>query len=107
MPSFRQVINETQTTEIPEHSGAIAPLHTRSKPSEQTRAACGPFLTANGASLFRDIRVGRRWLLLRKARVRLHFQHLLGVPLAVRRDQQHPLVSIQLHAHRTIGSVRA
>src|SRR5689334_9473449 len=46
-------------------------------------------------------------LLFREARVGLHFINLLGVALAVRRDEQHPLIGIELLAERAVGGVLA
>src|SRR5712691_8490248 len=45
-------------------------------------------------------------LLLREVRIRFHFIDLLGVPFAVRRDEQDKLVPIQL-SHRAVRHVIA
>src|SRR5260221_4342055 len=45
-------------------------------------------------------------LVLREVRIRLHFQHLLGVAFAVRGDQQYKFIAVQL-AHGAVAKMRA
>ena len=46
-------------------------------------------------------------LFLREIRVRLHLVDLFGVTLAVRGDEDHPFVAIELFAERTVHGVLA
>src|SRR5437762_3476060 len=74
--------------------------------SQNTNALRKTLLVQHICSAIRKSRSERAPLLLRKIRVRLHFVDLLGVAFAVRRDEQHKLVPIEL-SQRTVHHVVA